>query len=52
MGCWKGQPLTAFCRPSVGIADGMSYDNAEVQKTIDAVFVNETLDVLVHHVCQ
>ena len=27
---------------SVGIADGMSYDNAEVQKTIDAVFVNET----------
>ena len=27
---------------NVGIADGMSYDNAEVQKTIDAVFVNET----------
>lgn len=27
---------------SVGIADGMLYDNAEVQKTIDAVFVNET----------
>ncbi len=27
---------------SVGIADGMSYDNVEVQKTIDAVFVNET----------
>ena len=27
---------------SVGIADGMSYDNAEVQKTIDAVFVTET----------
>ena len=27
---------------SVGIADGMSYDNAEVQETIDAVFVNET----------
>ena len=27
---------------SVGIADGMSYDNAEVQKAIDAVFVNET----------
>lgn len=28
---------------TIGIAEGMSYDNPEVQKTIDAVFVNETM---------